>query len=307
MPAVMGRICFHPCETACNRAAGRRGRGHQRHRAFPRATWRSSGAGTPDPRTGHREAGAGGRLRAGRAVAPPTICAGSGHAVTCSRRTPAGGMMRYGIPAYRLPREVLAAEIARIVDLGVELECGRTVTTCAASLTPGGYDAVFLAVGAAAARRIDIPAGTRPGYSTRSRSCTVWRRGTRRASAAGWWSTAVATPPSMRPARPAGWAPQMPWSSTGGPGSACPPIRGAGGRPRRGGDRPVASTTVDNFAGPRTHGRADGAGRGRASRGPPARSRSSTPTRWCWPSDRTPTSRCWAGRPSAVAGRGVQG
>ncbi|HEX7442321.1 MAG TPA: NAD(P)-binding protein, partial [Acidimicrobiales bacterium] len=70
-----------------------------------------------------------------------------------------GGMMRYGIPAYRLPRDVLGAEVRRIVDLGVELELGRTVTDVHAERDAGSYDAVFLAVGAQLARRIDIPAG----------------------------------------------------------------------------------------------------------------------------------------------------
>jgi len=67
--------------------------------------------------------------------------------------------MHYGIPAYRLPRDVLAAEIQRVVDLGVELELGRTVTDVRAERDVGSYDAVFLAVGAQLARRIDIPAG----------------------------------------------------------------------------------------------------------------------------------------------------
>ena len=68
-------------------------------------------------------------------------------------------MMRYGIPAYRLPRDVLDAEIGRIVDLGVEVELGRTVSDVHQERAAGAYDAVFLAVGAQLARRIDIPAG----------------------------------------------------------------------------------------------------------------------------------------------------
>lgn len=81
---------------------------------------------------------------------------GSGHA---------GGMMRYGIPAYRLPREVLDAEIRRIVDLGVRLELGWTVTDAPAALPE--YDAVFLAISAQLSHRTYLPAGD---------SARIWTR-----------------------------------------------------------------------------------------------------------------------------------
>jgi 2-oxoacid:acceptor oxidoreductase delta subunit (pyruvate/2-ketoisovalerate family) len=68
-------------------------------------------------------------------------------------------MMRYGIPAYRLPRSILDAEIARIIALGVEVELERTVGEIEREREAGNFDAVFLAVGAQLARRIEIPAG----------------------------------------------------------------------------------------------------------------------------------------------------
>jgi 2-oxoacid:acceptor oxidoreductase delta subunit (pyruvate/2-ketoisovalerate family) len=68
-----------------------------------------------------------------------------------------GGMMRYGIPAYRLPRDVLDAEITRVLDLGVTLELSMPVTDVPVALRE--FDAVFLAVGAHIAKRVDIPAG----------------------------------------------------------------------------------------------------------------------------------------------------
>ena len=69
-------------------------------------------------------------------------------------------MMRFGIPRYRLPREILDAEVQRILDLGVTLECDRTVTDLQAEMRDGGFDAAFLAVGAHISRRAYIPAGS---------------------------------------------------------------------------------------------------------------------------------------------------
>ena len=72
-----------------------------------------------------------------------------------------GGMMRYGIPAYRLPRDVLDAEIGRILALGVELECGARVEDLREAMRAGAYDAVFLAVGAHVAPTRGDPRGHR--------------------------------------------------------------------------------------------------------------------------------------------------
>src|SRR5690606_21145150 len=70
-----------------------------------------------------------------------------------------GGMMRYGIPRYRLARDVLDAEIARIADLGVTFELGTKVDNAEQARREGGFDAVFLAVGAHIGRRAYVPAG----------------------------------------------------------------------------------------------------------------------------------------------------
>jgi NADPH-dependent glutamate synthase beta subunit-like oxidoreductase len=67
-------------------------------------------------------------------------------------------MMRFGIPKYRLPREVLDAEMQRIVDMGVTLQLGAKVADIAQTMADGGYDAAFLAVGAHIAKRAFIPA-----------------------------------------------------------------------------------------------------------------------------------------------------
>jgi len=72
----------------------------------------------------------------------------------------AGGMMRFGIPKYRLPRDVLDAEINRIVDLGVGIKLNSKVDRIVESMQAGGFDAAFLAVGAHIGKRSFIPAGS---------------------------------------------------------------------------------------------------------------------------------------------------
>jgi len=66
--------------------------------------------------------------------------------------------MRYGIPKYRLPRDILDAEISRILDIGITLELNATVTDIQAELE-AGFDAAFVAAGAHIGRRAYIPAG----------------------------------------------------------------------------------------------------------------------------------------------------
>ena len=83
-----------------------------------------------------------------------------GHDVTIRDAGPKpGGMMRYGIPAYRLPRDVLDAEVQRILDLGVTLEANSEVGDIPRAMEEGRFDAVFLAVGAQIGKRAYIPAG----------------------------------------------------------------------------------------------------------------------------------------------------
>lgn len=160
LPAVMGRVCYHPCETACNRAQLDEAVGINSVERFLgdeglRAGWAVE---APDIASGKRVLiiGAG----------PSGLSAGYhlarlGHHVTIREAGPKpGGMMRYGIPKYRLPRDVLDAEIHRIADLGVEIECDAEVSDVRAAMREGHFDAVFLAVGAQLAHRTYIPAGS---------------------------------------------------------------------------------------------------------------------------------------------------
>ena len=159
LPAVMGRVCYHPCETACNRVQVDEAVGINAVERFLgdealRRGWRLEVTAPPTGRR-VRVVGAG---PSGLAAAHHLAL--RGHAVTMRDAGPmAGGMMRFGIPRYRLPRDILDGEIRRILDLGVRFEPNTTVARADAPLTEEGFDAVFLAVGAHVGRRAYIPAG----------------------------------------------------------------------------------------------------------------------------------------------------
>jgi NADPH-dependent glutamate synthase beta subunit-like oxidoreductase len=159
-PAVMGRVCYHPCETACNRGDLDEAVGINSVERFlgDEAIRRRWTVTVDTPPSGKRVlvvgAGPGG-------LSAAYHLARAGHDVTVKDASEhAGGMMRYAIPRYRLPRDVLAAEIDRIVALGVHLELEAEVTDLDAVLAEGSYDAVFLALGARLAKRTYLPAGS---------------------------------------------------------------------------------------------------------------------------------------------------
>jgi len=159
LPAVMGRICFHPCETACNRAQVDEAVGINAVERFlgDLAIDRGWQLAPPGPDTAKRVlvvgAGPGG-------LSATYHLRRLGHQVRLvDSAAQLGGMMRYGIPAYRLPRSVLDAEIARIVAMGVEVELNHNVSDIERERDEDGFDAVFLAVGAQLGRRVSIPAG----------------------------------------------------------------------------------------------------------------------------------------------------
>ena len=159
LPAVMGRVCYHPCETSCNRAELDEAVGINAVERFlgDEAIRRGWQLQVTAPPSGRRVlvVGAG---PSGLSAAHQLALAG--HDVTIREAGPAaGGMMRFGIPRYRLPRDVLDAEIQRILDLGVTLELSTHVDRADTEMVRDGFDAVFLAVGAHIGRRAYIPAG----------------------------------------------------------------------------------------------------------------------------------------------------
>ena len=159
LPAIMGRVCYHPCEGACNRGKLDEAVGINSVERFlgDEALKRGWKFAPPAAPSGKRVLVVG--------AGPSGLSAAYhlrrlGHAVKIVEAGPlAGGMMRFGIPKYRLPRDVLDGEVARILDMGVELELNRKVTDIRGTMRDEGFDAAFLAVGAHIAKRAYIPAG----------------------------------------------------------------------------------------------------------------------------------------------------
>jgi NADPH-dependent glutamate synthase beta subunit-like oxidoreductase len=158
LPGVMGRVCYHPCEGACNR-------GQLDETVSIHAVERFLGDYAIQQRlTPAFEALPGGRKVLVIGAGPSGLSAAYhltrlGHRVTIREAGPmAGGMMRFGIPKYRLPRDILDAEIGRILDMGVALELNTKVDDIEAAFGREGFAAVFVAVGAHLAKRTAIPA-----------------------------------------------------------------------------------------------------------------------------------------------------
>lgn len=158
MPAVHGRVCYHPCESNCNRAK-------LDSSVSIHAVERFLGdMATAQGWKPEYDAPASGRKVLVIGAGPSGLSAAYhltrlGHSVEIHEAGPlAGGMMHFGIPAYRLPREELEKEVKRIEDMGVKIVLNHKVTDVMAEKQAGNFDAVFVAIGAHLSRRVDIPA-----------------------------------------------------------------------------------------------------------------------------------------------------
>lgn len=156
LPAVHGRVCYHPCEDGCNR-------GKLDQTVSIHAVERFLG----DYAAKH-----GLTIECAPATGKRVMVVGSGpcglsaayqlrrrgHAVTVFEAMPKlGGMLRYGIPAYRLPREVLDGEIGRLAKMGIEFKTSAKVANVESVLATGEFHAVFMAIGAHKSKHVNIP------------------------------------------------------------------------------------------------------------------------------------------------------
>ena len=146
-PAIHGRVCYHPCESSCNRAELDSSVSIHSVERFlgDLALDRGWQFDPPPARTGKRALviGAG-----PSGLSAAYHLARRGHEVEIrDAGAEPGGMMRYGIPAYRLPRDVMAAELARIEALGVRMTCGHRVTDLVTLRADPGGQVAFSVVG----------------------------------------------------------------------------------------------------------------------------------------------------------------
>ena len=157
MPAIHGRVCYHPCESNCNRAfvdhavsihAVERFLGDKALELSWQPEVSSTISGKKVMVVGAGPSGLSAAYHLKRL----------GHEVEIFEAGPMpGGMMHFGIPAYRLPRNILMAEIKRIEDFGVKIHLNYKVSDIAAEKAKGNFDAVFIAVGAHIGKKVDIP------------------------------------------------------------------------------------------------------------------------------------------------------
>ena len=165
-PAITGRVCYHPCEAACNRGQ------YDEALSIAKLERFAADHGAPEALAGDGE-------EMPARFDTPVAVVGSGPAgLSCAfhlRRLgypvvvyeaskDPGGALRYGIPAYRLPRAVLDREIGRLEAMGISFRCGvRIGERLGFAQLREEYAALFLGIGLARPRRLPVPGANREG------------------------------------------------------------------------------------------------------------------------------------------------
>jgi NADPH-dependent glutamate synthase beta subunit-like oxidoreductase/Pyruvate/2-oxoacid:ferredoxin oxidoreductase delta subunit len=166
-PSVMGRVCPAPCESGCNRNEVEDfvGINSVEHFLGEYAIQNGLKFNRPQTATGKKVAVIGGGP-AGLSCAYQLAL--KGHEVTVfDERESLGGMMRYGIPGFRTPRDVLAAEIQRILDLGVKARLKTRIgSDVSMEEVQREFDAVFMGLGAQGGRPLPVPGAEAPNCVT---------------------------------------------------------------------------------------------------------------------------------------------
>ncbi|MEJ2007761.1 MAG: FAD-dependent oxidoreductase, partial [Acidobacteriota bacterium] len=178
-PAVCGRVCPHPCEDACNRIEKDGAVAINALERFVGDFGISKGLKllTLSEEKHEEKIAIVGAGPAGLSCAYQL--ARRGYPVTVFEAfSKAGGMLRYGIPQYRLPREVLDAEIQRILDLGVELKCNQVVGDGLSLETlRNEYKAIFVGIGAHKGLKLGVPGEDAPNVFTGTQFLNEVNRG----------------------------------------------------------------------------------------------------------------------------------
>ncbi len=159
-PAICGRVCFHPCQSVCNRAHMDEPIAINNLERFLGDTAISEGkkADLKRNRANGKKVAIAGAGPAGLAAAYFLTRLGYCCSIFEARSEP-GGLLRWGIPAYRLPREILNKEIGRIKDLGVTIHCQTPVTEKLLENFRTEYNALFIACGYARSITLKIQGG----------------------------------------------------------------------------------------------------------------------------------------------------